>query len=346
MAEAYPFLTAYANAHFPFGIAILLMSFSTYLRQGNTKFIMLVFGLLLSIILPFAYALGIIVICCDQIMVIIKKRSGNWKNIFIFIVGGTPYLVYQFWIIKAHPALSIWNMQNLTPSPTLFNTIMAFMPAIFVSIISIFYLYIRNKPPLLDLIIIWVVASMVLMYLPFNLQRRFSVGLFIPLSIISIYGLHWIFGNKLKIAYIFMLILSFPTNIIVLLTGLHATQTKDPCIYLTIPEYQAMSWLRNYANKDSVVLASPEMGIFIPGYTGLKVVYGHPFETIHAVEEREDLEHFYYGNIDVDSAKLYLTTKEVDYIMYGKRELSNNDLNILDDMPLIYDQNGIKIYLP
>ena len=77
-----------------------------------------------------------------------------------------------------------------------------------------------------------------------------------------------------------VLLLSLPTNLLILLAARHGVVTRDPQIYLSRDEAQALDWLEANTPETALVLASPDMGMFIPAHTGRRVIYGHPFETV------------------------------------------------------------------
>jgi len=81
---------------------------------------------------------------------------------------------------------------------------------------------------------------------------------------------------------VLVVLLVLPTNLMVILGGIQAVENKVESIFLTADEFQGLMWIESNTESDSVILASPDMGLFIPAYTGRRVWYGHPFETPHA----------------------------------------------------------------
>ena len=61
-----------------------------------------------------------------------------------------------------------------------------------------------------------------------------------------------------------MLALSVPTNLAILMAGLHGIQTHDSALFLTRGESRALEWVRTETPPDATLLASPETGLFIP----------------------------------------------------------------------------------
>ena len=68
---------------------------------------------------------------------------------------------------------------------------------------------------------------------------------------------------------------------------------------------------------ESVVIAAPETGLFLPGWAGVRVLYGHPFETLDAENMKATVEQFLSGSVHrADVIRGY----GVDFIFFGPRE--------------------------
>jgi hypothetical protein len=100
------------------------------------------------------------------------------------------------------------------------------------------------------LLLIWIWIGIILLYVPFGLQRRFMMGLYVPVTILGVLGLSLLFNpnnqksrTRLWLSYILLLVLVIPTNIVVLLAANHGIKTLDPKLYLTQGEAKAFSWL-------------------------------------------------------------------------------------------------------
>jgi hypothetical protein len=106
------------------------------------------------------------------------------------------------------------------------------------------------------------------------------------------------------------------TPLFLLLLGAGAALGGHPLLYLSDGERAALTWLRDQAPHDAVVLCAPETGIFVPAWTGQRVVYGHPFETVNAETRRAQVERFWAGQRD----PAWLDGLGVDYLFYGPRE--------------------------
>ena len=76
-----------------------------------------------------------------------------------------------------------------------------------------------------------------------------------------------------------------------------------------------MSWLEAHASPpDAIVLASPDSSLYLPIY-GLRVVYGHPFETLHPVDRKQEVTDFFQG-----VACSVIGREQVRYVFVGPEE--------------------------
>jgi hypothetical protein len=216
-----------------------------------------------------------------------------WPTAWIAIIAGLvtlPLMVYTLWITQADPVLRGWMAQNVTPSPPVwdyalgYGLILAFaVPGAFVAA--------RRRSDTDLLLLAWVGATALLLYAPFALQRRFSLGLHIPLAILAAMGLrHMAKGRKAITGA--ALIATLPTTLLIIVLALGGGLQRDPRLFVSADEATALDWLRDHTPRHTVVLASPEMGLFIPAWSGRRVVYGHPFETIDAERTRARVEQF------------------------------------------------------
>ena len=184
VAEMYPFLSMYANPHFPLGLAIMIL-FLTFELGNNQRvnpLLLLVLGILEAIVFQFGFVVGISIAIIFRILSYKKSTQPLFRNLTWFGLGGGPVLLYQYSAIITDPVLSQWNAQNQTPAPPVWDLLVALSPAF---LCLLFYLFksfkaITREYPLL---LAWVIGPAILAYLPFALQRRFLAGIFIPVAL-------------------------------------------------------------------------------------------------------------------------------------------------------------------
>jgi hypothetical protein len=147
------------------------------------------------------------------------------------------------------------------------------------------------------------------------LQRRLSLGLHIPIAILAAQGLEQLFrSNGLKrIA----MAATLPTSFLLVLRLISGAVSHDPHIFITQNEAAAFNWLQAHTAPNAIVLAAPETGAFIPAFAGQRVIYGHPYETVNADQQKQAVTDFYNGTIDRTTL---LYADSIDYVFDGPRE--------------------------
>jgi hypothetical protein len=113
-----------------------------------------------------------------------------------------------------------------------------------------------------------------------------------------------------------LLLVAFPSNMLLMLAGVSAVFTRNPHALLTDPQWEAMAWLRENVPPETVVLADEELGTVVPGWGGgARVVYGHPFETVDAEIKRAAVNDFYAGRMSADEQAAFLDRHRVGIVV-------------------------------
>ncbi len=351
VAEAYPFLSAYANPHFPLGMALLLFIFTLPVELNQASPSRWLAGwwvgaaaLFLSLLSPFGVVLALLVLGGVLVWEIISQvaaergKSGSYptfsdlfrhsafvqiliQRLAWVLICGIPLLLYDLWIARVDPKLAAWDAQNLTLTPPAWDVLLALSPALLLALPGAWRV-IRENQREARLLLVWAITAGVLMYAPLGLQRRFLMGVHVALAGLAGYGLNslaaW-FSERLACRVsVAALALSLFTPILILWVGLYGIQTRDPMLYLTPNETLALEWLKSNTPARALVLAAPESGLFIPAHTGRRVIYGHPYETVDAEFEKAQVTGFFSG--EMSSPGDFLEQRGVEYIFYGPRE--------------------------
>jgi len=178
---------------------------------------------------------------------------------------------------------------------------------------------------------------------PWGLQRRLMTALYIPIGALATIGLNRISTSRRMFFYLSILffILVVPTNIVLLLATRQGVEKKDSQLYLREGEVDAMIWLQKNTQPDDVILASPETGMFIPAYTGRRVIYGHPYETVEADAERKLLLNYYHGDRGNAITELM---ERVDYLYSGPRESVLGNGYIPPSATIVFQNSSVILY--
>ena len=371
VAEGFPFLSAYANPHFPLGIALMLWflalgrtNTSQSLQDTNQglRFLTFAAGLLLAVLLPFGVVItAIVLVGCVSwesantfhpgttgVRILNRLQSNlmgsdSGQKLIFLVLGSAPVLIYQVWVTSHDPYLTAWNAQNITLSPPLCELSIAYAPFLLLAIPGIYFALINNQGKW-RVLLLWSGTALLLLYIPWNLQRRFITGLLIPLAGLSAVTLELIFTKQKLVGILVLLllvVLMIPTNLIIILGGIQAVEKKHESVVLPIDEVNALEWIDKNTNQESVILASPDMGLLIPAYTGRKVWYGHPFETPDSERVQSQVLEFFSGTLSGNAQDLILGS---DFLFYGNRERALGSPNLEEGFDLLFQEDETEIY--
>jgi hypothetical protein len=336
IAESNTFYSLMANAHFALAAAIMIGMFILILEMRSFSIgrviTLTVLSLILAVIQPFApvavYSIAGVTLLVlwwrnRRVRPSTALRSAQGALAFprtqflaAFIAGliTVPLLFYLYNTTQADAVLQAWSQQNQTLSPPPIDYLLGY------GLLWIFAFFgarsaWRRKSDWDVLLLVWIIVTLPLLYAPFPLQRRLSLGLHVPIGILAAIGLTEIVRAKWPRRVLIGVTLL--TSIFIELALFGGAAAHDPRIYLTMNEASALNWLQANAPREAVVLASPEMGGFIPAFAGQRVVYGHPYETVNAEAREQQVKDFFAGTID--QAQL-LRDDGVAYIIVGPRE--------------------------
>lgn len=360
VAEGYPFLSAFANPHFPLSIALMLWMLETnhtpLKSNASDLFLLFLSGVILSNISPFAVVLVLLLYGIKFLQAVMEKNK-EAQNYFliksaILGAGSLPFLIYQSWIVRVDVLLKSWNAQNVTPAPSVLLFCIGYSPLLVWALLSLFFE--RPKSWVRKFWFEWLVIALLLIYFPSSLQRRFMLGLYIPIGIGAAQGFQFLqakFPSQRGFGFLYKLSfgVSLLTNVILLFASLTAVLRYDRWIYLTRLEADAYQWMRENLPEESLVLAGEQSGLLIPGWSGQRVIYGHPYESVDADNSREGVNAFYSGEMDLNRQISFLCNYHVDYILWGYREkefeYSTPEILTLDDfIQPIFSNHDVSIF--
>jgi hypothetical protein len=333
VAEAYPLLAAFTNPHFPLGLALILWLATPRPWSGREAARLAGGAFLLGLVSPFGVATAALpwtgAALFDQ-----PARAGHIRRAAVIILGGAPVLLYDYLTILNDPVLAGWNAQNLTVSPPWWDLLLSLSPALPLALAGM-----RRAPRPLAA---WAALGLALIFIPFGLQRRFMLGLHLPLAALAALGLDRLRRWRAPLRGL-LILLVMPTPLLILALAWFGVTTRSPQLYLSRGEAEAFAWLAAHAPPESLIIAAPETGMFLPAYTGLRVIYGHPFETVNAEAEKAALENL-FATGDAAAWQAFAAARGAEYIFSGPRERALRAELPLAGLALEFDSGGVQIY--
>lgn len=342
--EAFPLYAAYANPHFPLAIGCLAMLAGIFLevlrpgfneapRAENGGLAIMVYSIILAIIQPPA----LIGLGGGLVLIIVLNtyftRSIPWHEIrwgAMLWLPVFPIAVYYFLIFRTNNIMGKFNEQNVTPSPNLLLVLIGYGLITIIAIPGIIRAVRRFERDGDQFMLLWLVVNFLALYTPFALQRRFFIGLIIPLAFFAVRAIEDYWSEKInprwhRAAVITAFVLMLPSNALVLgipLVGAVADRERGADLGLVTHQnyIQVYDWLAEVGQEGEVVLASPRVSLWIPARTSLRVVYGHPFETVPAKRRERQVKDFFSGRDCVTLLDAEARNFSIAYVIWGPDE--------------------------
>ena len=358
--EAFAFFSILSNPHFPLAMALMLVILRGVVWPGRGVRRWLT-PALAALTLVFVHPLGLIPMCATIATYLLLR---TWLDrrlplaeltaaLGVGLFSG-PLLLYGYWIYTTNPAMSAWATQNITPAPHAFDLALGFglvgllaIPGAMIAVRE------RDRGGLA--LVTWCVVTLVLVYMPFDLQRRMLTGMVIPLAMLAAMGLsRWLFpilsagrSRLVSVLAIGLSALGTLFLLVVLTAGVFNRDYQSDLfarLYLAQDEVPAMQWLLSHA-QDEIVLAAPRTGMLLPGRSGVRVFVGHPFETIDAEVKEAQAEAFFRGEMLNEEWQALREQYQIHYLFVGPAERAFGDGSdpLLETAPA-FQQGEVTIY--
>lgn len=354
LPSAFPFYAAYTNPHLPitFGcLALLGAIFIKVFRPGYTEsptaenggMGVIILTIILAIVQPtsliiLSTTLAIFVIISGYINKELPWHEMRWSSMVWLPV--LPIALYLYLVFNTNDIMSEFGEQMLSVEvPNIPLALLGYglvplvaLPGIIRGIRS----FERDSD---QFMVIWLLVNTVMIMLPSDFQIYLYTGLIIPLAFFVVRSLedYWFDHIQKKwrlLLLILVLVLMLPSNVLALLVPLYGgafNREEGAEVGLVIENdyVQAFDWLQENGIENEIVLAAPPVSVWTPAETNLRVVYGHPLETVHADRREQQVEAFYDGD-DCDDLFDDDVGFSVDYVVWGPREEKYESQRCLD----------------
>jgi hypothetical protein len=332
--ELSPFLSILSNPHYPLAIAafiwlIDLVCVEQAPEPGSSIFqwaLLVVGTLILAITQPYALVIVAFVAALWIGTDWLNRRHIeplSLERLFVMVILAAPFALYDVWIVTTSADIAALYAQDIALTHPVFELLVGGGALLILGAIGVVFAvrrFLRDGPGHRSELtaILWLLVASLLMYAPSLQQRRFAFALFVPLGILSVQALKQFkrFDSPaLRLAFVGLTSL---TNIMFLLVILVAVNERSSYLFFAGSEWKGMMYLRSSVDQHSVVLASPEMGLYIPAWAGQRVVFGHTVETLHGLARFQEVRSFFTGQLN--EPEMFLAS--VDVIFMGSRERS------------------------
>ncbi|HNN13984.1 MAG TPA: hypothetical protein PKL78_10515 [Anaerolineales bacterium] len=358
LIDAYLLFSISIFPSFSFTLALMataLRLFLEYVEGGKWS---LIFWISLSavvsqIVNPIAFAVIDLTLAGMLSLTWWKNQKIDLKQVFAL---GTiaavqlPLLIYNLRVLQLDPVWSQFTLQNETLSPPPLFYFWGFL---------LFWLFAiwggvcawREKNPTLVAMTFWAVSGFALAYAPVLIQRRFLLGITIPLAALAVHGLSDLLalvGNQIEgwkkrealVHFTYILLASISALFFTLSSCLQVL-SKPPTLFYPRDFADAIQWLDENAKPNDIVFGSLIASQIIAEETQLKVYAGHPMETLNFEEKKLEVVNLYEGG---NSSK-WLSQTPVEWVIYGPYERENGaGFTPSDNLIQVYQNNTVTVY--
>lgn len=270
--------------------------------------------------------------------------------LIIIAIIQTPLLIYNLLILSRDPIWSQFTFQNETLSPPPNFYFWGFFPFWIFAIIGAGKA-IQERNQNMGAMLIWTISAFLLAYSPVLIQRRFLLGITIPLGALTIYGLKTLFEEtfakfdfiKKRINLFIVTYIAFASisSLFLILNSSLYVLSRPANLFYTIDLKDASEWLEENASPNEIVLASLETSQVLAQNTPLKMYFGHEMETLYYDDKESVVKEFYEGKLGDN----WLTQTTIQWIIYGPYEVEINSKFIPNKyLKLVYENDKVKIY--
>lgn len=287
---------------------------------------------------------------------LIHKGWTELKLATVALLFAFPYCLYNVYIFSTNTVFRAWASQNNITSPSPLQYSLAFGLLAVLAIFGGWQAW-QSKSSQSSFLISWCLIVPILIFIPFNLQRRLTLGFQVPLSILAAWGARWLLFERKHLipqsvspgwrigVFIFVALLSLSNFFILAGTFIQVHQQPLTIFHLGT-EVAAAEWLGTQTAGDDVVLAAYETGNILPAYSQVRVFVGHGPETVRSGEKRELVQRFFAATTSEAWRKQLLLDYGIEYLYYGARERTLGTFNPAEAMYLkrIFDNGSVQIF--
>jgi hypothetical protein len=317
---------------------------------------------LMGLIVPFYVAVAWAVMGAAWLALCVRQRSVLWREALLAgipILISAPVVAYSTWVFSSDPVYEVWSSQNLILSPHPLHYLAAYGVLLVLAAFAVRDAWRSPRPAWLPLA--WVGVAPLLVYLPFNLQRRLVEGVQVPLSLLAAWGLFKISNPKPQtpiarrwLAIGVVLIVLSLTNVLIVAGSSLMLEGKPVQVFRDAAEVEAMDWLAERTAHDDVVLAGYDpqarppvtTGNYLPARVLARVFAGHGPETVHVEEKQALMRRFFDASTGDAWRQDLLMSHSIDYVFWGpaERQVGEFDPRDVAYLCAIYDVDGYIIF--
>ncbi len=332
-------------------------------------------GILLQFIQSFAPLLPFVAMAGGLVVRTWERHRIPWRGVAAYLGIGLvqiPLLAYNLYVFN-QPFWLKFASQNLTLSPPWMYYLWGFALLWPFALMGIWRLVnelvglarldrriaLQNSLVGQGAAFAWLIAALVLVFVPTNLQRRFIHAFILPLSILTLIGIFhvffpwlerrgwfWLLRRRTGLLILFLSVANLST--IYLVAGqIFFVSNRPVTLYEPAALVDAVNWLNRQAAGEGVVLAAEQTSQFVAANTNLSVYSGHGMETLDYPAKKQRVKEFFSGMASPD----WLQSCGCQWVIDGPHEqklveprISTLESWYLGNLAPAYQNENVTIY--
>ena len=208
-------------------------------------------------------------------------------------------------------------------------------------------------------IMAWFLSHFVLIYIPLNFQIHLLSGWQVVTGVLATIGLYrrvlpW-FARRFKdvsrqrlvqVATGVLMLLIIPVNVYLIGWRILDLRRAEVPYYLLKTEIASLDYLNTHVTSEDVVLASLDMGEFVPMWTGARSFLGHWAQTLDFYGKTDMVKAFYNSTTADSQRQDILRTYGVDYVIFSPEEakLGDFDPTTVDYLTQVFEEGDTRVF--
>jgi hypothetical protein len=362
--QAFPIYAAAANVHYPLAIACLCLLTAIIipvLRPGsnvspnaeNGGVVSFLAALALAFIYPDALLpIGLAFVLSVLIHWGLQRKASSYEAYWglWILVPALPIITYDLLTLFYNPFVAEWIQQRHSHVPDFWLLLVSLGFPLLIALPGLFRAVRRFEADGDRFMLLWLLSMVGLTYLPIPLGHYLLVGLMLPLGYFATRSIedYWFtfikrrFRSILYVLVVPILVMSHVFWLYLPIYPLMRGWQGPNAMIMPQDVSQALLWMDASIEDDAVILAPPDISLWIPSWVGGRVVYGHATETYQASEKLARVLAWYAETNSANCSDL-ITEYAVAYVVLGEQEIDVG-VTCVENLRLIYDLGQVQIY--
>ncbi len=349
LIDLYGFFSLMVFPHFSAVFALMwttALAFLVFWQKGDHRWLVvgLVTTVMVQAIQPFAPLIVDLGLAGYVAWGWLSQRRLVWREFWslaALIVVHLPLLIYSATVFR-HPVWQSFARQNQqfisSPSP-IYYILGVGLPGALAAWGA--WRVIRRQSGEGRFLVAWIVAVMILIYLPTNFQRRFTEAVMGPLAVLAAIGLgngllpqlrrlrglkRWLarvgypYRRARGLALTLTIVFSLQSSLYLAFGGALLAVAHSPKVFDSVDVVEAIDWLGQNSDWQDTVFSAERTGNLIPARVGHRVYLGHPIETVYYNVKAAAVEKFFSGALTEDEQRATLVESGCRFVFYGPEE--------------------------